>query len=129
MIPSHMVFMEKIPLTHNGKVDKKGLPWSDMEMGLIHQYVGPRDEIETKLCEIWAEVLGLERVGIYDNFFEIGGHSLLATRVVSRVRSEYQIELSLRDLFRSTTVVLLTSIINLKKRNNNFDYEEEKYEF
>ncbi|NBR26717.1 MAG: hypothetical protein EBU08_23670, partial [Micrococcales bacterium] len=104
MVPAHMVVIEKIPLTSNGKIDRKGLPDPEVEISLADQYVAPRDEIEAKLCEIWSEVLGLERVGIHDNFFEIGGHSLLATRVISRIRSEYQIDLPLKEIFSSPTI-------------------------
>jgi amino acid adenylation domain-containing protein len=111
MVPEYYIELEKIPLTHNGKVDKKSLPAPDMDMVVAQQYVGPRDEIEQKLCEIWAEVLRLERVGIHDNFFEIGGHSLLATRVVSRIRAAYCIELPLRDLFTASTVEQLSECI------------------
>ena len=112
MVPGAIVIIEQIPLTHNGKVvEKKALPAPDMDMLVAQQYEGPRDEVERSLCEIWAEVLGVERVGIYDNFFEIGGHSLLATRVVSRIRTTYQIELPLKDLFIAPTVAQLSQCI------------------
>ncbi|UCM94175.1 MAG: amino acid adenylation domain-containing protein [Candidatus Megaira endosymbiont of Mesostigma viride] len=129
MVPAHIVFIEKLPLTLNGKVDKKGLPDPDVEMGLVHQYMGPRDEVEAKLCKIWAEVLGLERVGIHDNFFEIGGHSLLATRVVSRIRSEYKGNLGLIDFFTSNRISLLAAFIKNNLLQSKKETKEEEYVF
>lgn len=129
MIPNGIVFIEKIPLTHNGKVDKKLLPAPDMDMLVAHQYVGPRNEVEKGLCEIWSEVLGLERVGIHDNFFEIGGHSLLATRVVSQIRAVHRIELSLKDLFTAPTLFSLSPVIINKILQEEGNYETEEYEF
>jgi hypothetical protein len=116
MVPSHMVFIEKVPLTANGKVDKKGLPEPDMEMGLIHQYVGPRDEVEASLCEVWAEVLGLERVGIHDNFFEIGGHSILSIRLFVKIKKSFKFySITLTDIFLNPTVQKFSLLLK-----NNF---------
>lgn len=99
MVPSFFVLIGKIPLTANGKVDKKILPSPDINLTISTKYVGPRNEIERKLCEIWSEVLRIEKIGIYDNFFEIGGHSLLATQVISRIRKDLEVELPLKTLF------------------------------
>ncbi|HJK88002.1 MAG TPA: amino acid adenylation domain-containing protein, partial [Candidatus Megaira endosymbiont of Mesostigma viride] len=122
MVPKYYVELNQIWLTPNGKIDKKRLPDPDMEMGLVHQYIGPRDEVEAKLCEIWAEVLGLERVGIYDNFFEIGGHSLLATRVVSRIRSEYKIQLAIKDLFQASTIEQIGRVVKKIKQSSEIKF-------
>jgi amino acid adenylation domain-containing protein len=97
MIPSAIVQMEELPLTVNGKVDRRALP--EPEQQSVERYVGPRTPVEELLCGIWERVLGLERVGIEDNFFELGGHSLLAAQVISRIQETFEIELPLRSLF------------------------------
>jgi len=104
MIPSAFVVLESLPLTPNGKVDRRALPAPDEGDLARGTYVAPRTELERRLCEIWAELLGVGRVGITDGFFDLGGHSLLATRVVSRVRAELGRELPLRALFEHPTV-------------------------
>jgi acyl carrier protein len=104
MWPSAYVVLEQMPLTGNGKVDRKALPAP--KWGQEREEAGREAETETekKLAELFAEVLGQEAVGVEEDFFELGGHSLLATQVVSRVREAFQVELPLRDLFESPTV-------------------------
>jgi amino acid adenylation domain-containing protein len=102
MVPSAFVMLERLPLTPNGKIDRKALPAPDIPSETV--YVAPGNEKEEILCAIFAEVLGVEKVGIGDNFFRMGGHSLLATQVVSRVRSLFSIELPLQTLFEAPTV-------------------------
>jgi amino acid adenylation domain-containing protein len=93
MIPSYFVSLEKIPLTPNGKVDKKGLPAPDGDVKIETEYAAPRDEVETLLVQIWQEVLGVKKIGIHDNFFELGGHSLNAIRLESEFEKiGFQIE-------------------------------------
>jgi acyl carrier protein len=105
MMPSIFVTLDALPLTPNRKVDRRALPPPDGSRSEMEEaFVAPRTPVEVALAGIWAEVLGVERVGIHDNFFELGGHSLLATQVISRVRSAFQIELPLRTLFESPTV-------------------------
>ncbi|MGE3315702.1 MAG: amino acid adenylation domain-containing protein [Planctomycetaceae bacterium] len=105
MVPSAFMILDVLPLTPNGKVDRLALP-APGEGGadMARPYEAPTSPIEEMLCEIWAEVLNVERVGINDNFFQLGGHSLLATRVVSRIRATFDIEIPLRTLFQSPTV-------------------------
>ncbi|HET7230087.1 MAG TPA: non-ribosomal peptide synthetase, partial [Longimicrobium sp.] len=102
MVPSAIVALERLPLTPSGKVDRRALP----APGLPAQdrYVAPRTRVEEVLADIWSQVLGVERVGVHDTFFDLGGHSLLATRIVSRVRATFGIELPLRAMFQSPTV-------------------------
>src|SRR4029079_13495471 len=113
MIPSFFVLIGKVPLNANGKVDKKNLPSPDISLSSYTQYVAPRNEVESKLCEIWSEVLGVERVGIHDNFFELGGHSLLATQVISRIRKNLEAELPLRALFSTPTIAGIQEEVTL----------------
>ncbi len=118
MVPSAYILLDEIPLTPNGKVDRRALPVPDEarpELGGV--YVAPSTELEEAVAGIWAEVLKVERVGVHDNFFELGGHSLLVTQVVSRLRKSLQVELPLRSLFESPTVVGLAETIKKVKHN------------
>ena len=110
LIPAAFVTLDEMPLSPNGKVDRKRLPAPDAAATpTTDQYVAPRNQIEELLCGIYAAVLGLERVGIHDNFFELGGHSLLATQLVSRVREAFEIELPLQALFAEPDVAGLAA--------------------
>jgi amino acid adenylation domain-containing protein/non-ribosomal peptide synthase protein (TIGR01720 family) len=102
MVPASLAVLPALPLTPNGKVDRAALPDPDREDEAV--YIAPRDPIEALLVEIWAGVLGVERVGITDEFFALGGHSLLATQVVSRVRDACGVDLPLRALFEAPTL-------------------------
>ncbi|MGH7412374.1 MAG: amino acid adenylation domain-containing protein, partial [Candidatus Methylomirabilis sp.] len=105
MIPSAFVFVDSLPLTSTGKVDRRALPAPDRTTGdRGTAFVAPRTEIQKELARIWEEVLGVERVGVKDSFFELGGHSLLATQVFSRIRSCFRVELPLSSLFAGPTV-------------------------
>ena len=117
MVPSAFVELEALPLTPNGKVDRRALPKPDESArGFEETFVAPRTPTEEVVAGIWAEVLGLEKVGVHDNFFELGGHSLLATQVISRIRETFQIELPLRNIFESPTVATLAEQIDLAKQ-------------
>ncbi|NEN96896.1 MAG: NAD-dependent epimerase/dehydratase family protein, partial [Moorea sp. SIO3I7] len=116
MVPSGLMVLSQLPLTPNGKVDRKALPAPDFVSSLSTEYVAPQTETQKVLADIWAEVLGIEKVGIHDKFFELGGHSLLAIQVISRVRAAFSIELKLQDLFESPTVAGVAQAI--EKRND-----------
>ncbi len=107
MLPASFTFMDTIPLTLNGKVDRRALP--EPVWGNRDNYVAPRNERETQLCSIWQEVLGLERVGIEDNFFRIGGNSLTAIKLTAAIHRTLAIEVSLTQLFELKTIAALAS--------------------
>ncbi|MCP3145371.1 non-ribosomal peptide synthetase, partial [Pyxidicoccus xibeiensis] len=107
MVPSAFVEMAALPLSSNGKVDRRALPAPDFAAASSEDFVAPRSELETKLADIFAGVLGVERVGLHGDFFDLGGHSLLATQVVSRIRATLNVELPLGELFSAPTVALL----------------------
>ena len=111
MVPSAFVMLDALPLTANGKVDRRALqllaPTTE-QVGLPQM---PQTTIEQTLATLWQKILGLERIGIHDNFFEMGGHSLLATQLMSRVRDAFQIEVPLRSLFETPTIAGLAQTI------------------
>ncbi|HEY9805765.1 MAG TPA: condensation domain-containing protein, partial [Candidatus Obscuribacterales bacterium] len=107
MVPSSFIPLSALPLTPNGKVDRRALTTYELASAPELGVDTPRTLTEEMLAGIWAEVLGLERVGIHDNFFELGGHSLLATQIISRIRSVLQVELPLRNLFEFPTIATL----------------------
>jgi amino acid adenylation domain-containing protein len=115
MVPETIVQLAELPLTFNGKVDRKKLPEPERDRDQSADYVGPRNAEEEILCGIFAEVLKLESVGTEDDFFQMGGHSLLATQVVSRIRSTFGVELPLRDLFEAPTVASVAERIKVAR--------------
>ena len=117
MVPALWVELKSLPLTANGKVDRKALPDPELT-DLATEYAAPRNETEAKLTEIWQKLLGVEHIGIYDNFFELGGHSLLAMRVASSIRLELGLELGIRELFVHPEIAGLTAYLetNNKKK-------------
>ncbi|MHC0062944.1 non-ribosomal peptide synthase/polyketide synthase [Nostoc sp. UIC 10890] len=118
MLPNAIVILEAIPLTSNGKVDRRALPAPELHSELTDKFIAPRNPIEEMLALIWAQVLKLEQVGIYDNFFELGGHSLLATQLLSRIRNIFKVELPLRSLFVAATVAELAQEIGQLQQQN-----------
>ncbi len=105
MVPSHFVALPALPLTANGKLDRAALPTPELDGPEAGDgWLVPRTPVAEILAGIWSEVLGVERVGLNDSFFDLGGHSLLATRVVSRLRSVFQVDLGLRELFEEPTL-------------------------
>ncbi|MEM8906900.1 MAG: phosphopantetheine-binding protein, partial [Bacteroidota bacterium] len=109
MLPSALVEVEAFVLTPNGKIDRKALPIPENE--LLTVYVAPRNEQEGQLVEIWQQLLGKERIGIYDNFFESGGHSLLATRMTTAIMDALSINIPLKIVFQYPCIADLSKYI------------------
>ena len=115
MMPAHFVVLDAFPLNANGKLDRRALPSPDPQLP-AHSYVAPRDELEQGLADLWAEVLGVPRVGIEDNFFDLGGHSLLAAQAMARVRQRFGIALGVADFFEAQTVAAFAARLAAAQR-------------
>jgi len=109
MVPSYFIALESIPLTANGKVDKKALPVIASEDLIKNEYVAPTTEVEKQLVTIWEEVLGMDPIGITDNFFELGGHSLKVTLIVNKIKTELGLAVSIKDMFLYPTISGITT--------------------
>ena len=113
MVPDIFIPLDSLPLTANKKIDRRRLA----ELAKTsHEtdgdnFVAPRTELEEELAGLWSEILKVERVGIYDDFFDLGGHSLLATRLIFQLREHFEVDLSLRALFEAPTIATLTPVI------------------
>jgi acyl carrier protein len=116
MVPNAFVILDALPLTANGKIDRRALPPSESSSEPSEKYVAPRNPIEDILVNVWSEILKVEKVGINDNFFELGGHSLLATKLVAQIRDRLKIELPLRQLFNTATLAELAQGIEQLKQ-------------
>ncbi|MGY4761311.1 non-ribosomal peptide synthase/polyketide synthase [Paenibacillus caseinilyticus] len=104
MVPAYLVPLDVMPLTSNGKIDRRALPEPEFGAAADGDYAAPRTDMEARLAEVWSEVLGTGRVGIRDNFFDLGGHSLKATVLISRIHQRLNMEVPLKEVFRSPTV-------------------------
>lgn len=118
MVPSVFMFIERLPLTRNGKVDRQALPAPRRtDFYTSQSFLAPRTPVEGELTKIWSEVLGLDRIGAEDNFFELGGHSLMATQVIARAQELFRIDLPLRNLFENPTVAGLAANIETMRQS------------
>ena len=112
MVPSVIVFLDRMPLTSHGKIDRANLPHPDGAMDdLEASYVAPRNAVEEVLASIWSELLGVTRVGVMTHFFDLGGHSLLATQMISRVRDTFQINVPMDKLFEVGTISDMSRVL------------------
>jgi acyl carrier protein len=111
MVPSIIVLLAALPLSPNGKVDRKALPSPDIEASA--EYTAPQGEAEQVLAAIWQDVLKIERIGRHDDFFAIGGHSLMAIRIVSRLKLDHQIDLPVHQLFSCPTIAQLATQVSV----------------
>jgi amino acid adenylation domain-containing protein len=117
MLPAAFVALEALPLTPSGKVNRRALPDPDQTRAeWAGNFVGARNPIEEQIAHIWCDLLGIERVGVHDNFFALGGHSLLATRVNARVAAVLHVDLPLRKLFEFPTIAAFSAEIGLVRR-------------
>ena len=112
MVPSIYMELEALPLTPNGKVDHKGLPEpGSNRLELEGEFQAPRSSVEEWMAQTWKELLGVERVGIHDDFFLLGGHSLLAVKLMERIRRQYHQDLPLAILFQAGTVACISKTV------------------
>ncbi|RJG35738.1 phosphopantetheine-binding protein, partial [Motilimonas pumila] len=123
MIPSVFVLLEQLPLTPNGKIDRKALPEPDMSAQQV-EYVAPRSETEKVLCEIWQEVLGVERVGVTDNFFQLGGHSLLVVKLVTLVDETFDVPIPAKAMFETPIVEMMAELIEGGGMLSDIEFDE-----
>jgi acyl carrier protein len=114
MIPSAFVMLDAMPVTPNGKIDRRAFPDFDgARPESLVAYVAPRTVVEEVLARIWAEVIGITPIGIHDNFFELGGDSLSATRVISRVLKNFQVEIPIQFLFQEPTIAAMGAFVTM----------------
>ncbi|MCT9127858.1 amino acid adenylation domain-containing protein, partial [Cupriavidus gilardii] len=116
MVPAQLIALDRLPVTPNGKLDRRALPAPVWE---TQGYVAPRNEIEALLAQVWQEVLGVEQVGIHDNFFDLGGHSLLVTRLAALVNARLSAAVPLRVYFESSTLAEMAASIEAPNGNPN----------
>jgi hybrid polyketide synthase/nonribosomal peptide synthetase FtdB len=113
MIPSFFMFVEGIPLTPNGKIDRRSLPVPEVEKSDV--YEAPGNEAEEKMVEIWSEILGIEKevIGVHDDFFERGGNSLKVTTLAARIHEVFQVEVPIGEIFQNPTVKGICRLISV----------------
>jgi acyl carrier protein len=112
MVPGAFVKLEAMPLTANGKVDRRALPDPSLKLVNGSGFVAARSQTEQELAEVWGQLLQLESIGVHDNFFDLGGHSLMATQLVSRILNRFAVDLKLQDVFNAPTIEGLASRID-----------------
>jgi acyl carrier protein len=117
MVPSVIIKLDALPLTPNGKVDRRALPVpTALQRVSSAEFVAPQTPVEVELAQIWAAVLGVERVGLNDNFFELGGHSLMVAQIMGQVRERFRVDLPLRSVFEKPTLGYLAQLIESDQR-------------
>ena len=135
MVPSFLIEVKSFPLTSNGKIDKKTLLKTEELTIVTREYVAPRNEIDKEITEIWKTILGIEKIGIKDSFFDFGGHSLKATKVIAMIQEKYAIRLDMKTLFADPTIENLSNTlaaliwINTPDAKANLNKDEISIEF
>ncbi|MEM8909100.1 MAG: thioesterase domain-containing protein, partial [Bacteroidota bacterium] len=119
MLPALFVPIEELPLTENGKINKKALPTVEASDLLRHKYVAPRSELETQLAEIWQAQLELEKVGVFDNFFELGGHSLLSMSIVDAIAKTIGRTITIRDFYQNPSIASIAAFFETAAKQSN----------
>lgn len=115
MVPARFVFVDELPLTPSGKVDRRSLPEpSSDDIGLMTTYIAPESDVEIKMAKIWSGVLGVDEVGLHDDFFDLGGHSLLAISLMAEIETQFGVQLPLSALFQGATIAELCSQITIR---------------
>ena len=120
-VPSNFVFMDRLPLTRTGKIDRQALPKPGAMRHVEETYVPPRTKTESVIAEVWQDVLKVDKVGVHDNFFSLGGHSLLATQVLNKIRETCSVDLQLRHFFEAPTAAGLANRIEAGRRAEQKD--------
>jgi amino acid adenylation domain-containing protein len=118
MVPSYFVMVDEIPLTANGKVDRKALPEPDGNVELGTAYAAPTNEMENKLAVIWQSLLGLDQVGINDGFFELGGNSVMMVQMITKIDREIGVEINFREFLEKNTIAKLAGLISSRYTSN-----------
>ncbi|MEJ7558100.1 MAG: non-ribosomal peptide synthase/polyketide synthase [Pedobacter sp.] len=121
MVPALWIELEHLPVTKNGKVDKRALPDIEFSNPLSDEYIAPQTETELTLAEMWKELLGVERVSVHDNFFEIGGHSLMVIKMVSHIKKEFELSIPISVLFKFTTIGELSKYLEWEKSTSQIE--------
>uniref|UniRef100_UPI00136F0F9F AMP-binding protein n=1 Tax=Clostridium sp. C8-1-8 TaxID=2698831 RepID=UPI00136F0F9F len=124
MVPEFFIRMDTLPLTVNGKIDKKKLPEPDGVSNRNAEYIAPRNEIEQEIASIWRNILEVSKIGINDNFFDLGGNSLKAIRVVSKMSANFEVDIN--DLFSNQTISEFSKVVRYKKDNFKNNIEKVK---
>ncbi|MEB3210769.1 MAG: amino acid adenylation domain-containing protein [Leptolyngbyaceae bacterium] len=125
MVPSAFVLLERLPRTPNGKIDRRSLPAPNPMRSDKQSYVAPRTPVERAIAEIWQHILGIEQVGIHDNFFDLGGHSLLITQLFTRLNNTFEVKVSLRRLFNAPTIASIAQEVQRLQQDPNAESEPE----
>ncbi len=118
MVPSYFVMVDEIPLTANGKVDRKALLEPDGNVELGTAYAAPTNEMENKLAVIWQSLLGLDQVGINDGFFELGGNSVMMVQMITKIDREIGVEINFREFLEKNTIAKLAGLISSRYTSN-----------
>lgn len=126
MVPSVFVVMQSLPLSPNGKIDRRSLPEpKNSRSALAEVFIAPATPMEKQLAEIWSQVLGIEEIGIYDNFFELGGHSLLSVQLLSQVQKAFQVDVPLFYLLKAPTIAGLIEAIDVVQNLSSATVDKE----